>query len=140
MIRRELPLTTNASPAEPVETMVGNHASNGTCTRRSIMTHHDSSGRRSLISEPIRIRIAAGWFSMGSEAGQTVESPIHRVWLDSFAIAATQVTVQEYGRFLDATGTYSPQTGAIPTSLILSNLWWRFRGLTLWHIARGFRQ
>jgi formylglycine-generating enzyme len=70
--------------------------------------HHDSSGHRSLISEPIRIRIASGWFSMGSEAGQTVESPIHRVWLDSFAIAATQVTVQEYGRFLDATGSVPP--------------------------------
>jgi formylglycine-generating enzyme required for sulfatase activity len=51
---------------------------------------------------------------MGSETGQTVESPIHRVWLDSFAIAATQVTVQEYGRFLDATGSVRPPNWGDP--------------------------
>jgi formylglycine-generating enzyme len=60
------------------------------------------------ITEPFRIRIAAGWFSMGSDVGQTVESPVHRVWLDSFAMAATQVTVEEYALFLDATGNVPP--------------------------------
>lgn len=60
------------------------------------------------ITEPFRIRIAAGWFSMGSDVGQTVESPVHRVWVDSFTIAATQVTVEEYARFLDATGNVAP--------------------------------
>ena len=48
------------------------------------------------ITEPFRIHIAADWFFMGSDAGQTGESPVHRVWLDSFAMAATQVTVEEY--------------------------------------------
>ena len=78
------------------------------------LLHLDSSGRRSLITEPPRIRIAAGWFSMGSEVGQTVESPIHRVWVDSFAMAATQVTVQEYARFLDATGNVRPPNWGDP--------------------------
>ena len=54
--------------------------------------------------EPQRIHIAAGRFSMGSDVGQSVEGPVHRVWLDSFAEAATQVTVEEYAWFLDATG------------------------------------
>jgi len=59
-------------------------------------------------TEPFRIHIAAGSFSMGSGSGQTAEGPVHRVWLDSFAIAATQVTVEEYARFLDATGRVPP--------------------------------
>ena len=40
--------------------------------------------------------------------GQEVEGPVHRVWVDSFAMAATQVTVAEYARFLDATGRKPP--------------------------------
>ena len=61
-----------------------------------------------LIAEPSLIRIPAGWFLMGSEAGQDVERPVHRVWVDGFAMAATQVTVEEYGRFLKATGRETP--------------------------------
>ncbi len=66
------------------------------------------------IREPIRIHIAAGWFSMGSKSGQTEESPVHPVWLDAFAIAATQVTVEEYARFLDATGIAPPPSWGDP--------------------------
>jgi len=55
------------------------------------------------VPEPLRIRIAAGWFFMGSDVGREEESPVHRVWVDSFAMASTQVTVEEYARFLDAT-------------------------------------
>lgn len=60
------------------------------------------------IAEPLRIHIAAGWFSMGSNAGQSAESPVHRVWLDAFGMAATQVTVEEYARFLAAAGSAPP--------------------------------
>jgi sulfatase modifying factor 1 len=63
---------------------------------------------RTPITEPSRIHIPAGWFSMGSDIGQDVESPVHRVWVDSFDMAATQVTVAEYARFLDATGGTPP--------------------------------
>ena len=70
------------------------------------------------ITEPLRIPLAAGWFSMGSDVGQAVEGPVHRIWLDTFSMAATQVTVEEYARFLDATGNVPPHIGAIPTSLI----------------------
>src|ERR1700739_2991865 len=60
------------------------------------------------ITDPLRIHIPAGWFSMGSDSGQGVEAPVHRVWVDSFDIAATQVTVDEYARFLNATGRTPP--------------------------------
>lgn len=69
---------------------------------------------RVSIPEPFQIHIVAGWFSMGSDAGQSVESPVHRVWLDSFAMAATQVTVEEYARFLDATGNGPPPCWSDP--------------------------
>jgi sulfatase modifying factor 1 len=60
------------------------------------------------IIEPLQVEIAGDWFFMGSDAGQEVEGPVHRVWVDSFAIAATQVTVAEYERFLNATGGTPP--------------------------------
>lgn len=72
------------------------------------MVRHESNACRVSITEPLLIQIGAGWFSMGSDVGQSVESPVHRVWLDSFAMAATQVTIEEYAWFLDATGNVPP--------------------------------
>lgn len=65
-------------------------------------------GVRVPVTEPVRVQIAGGWFAMGSDVGQSVEGPVHRVWVDSFAMAATQVTVAEYARFLDATRRMTP--------------------------------
>ncbi len=45
---------------------------------------------------------------MGCETGQDCERPVHRVWVDAFSLAATQVTNAEYGQFLDATGALPP--------------------------------
>ena len=67
------------------------------------------SGHATVI-EPAMIAVPAGWFRMGCDAGQDVERPIHRVWVDSVAIAETQVTVGEYARFLDATRRPPPPT------------------------------
>jgi len=66
------------------------------------------------IAEPSRVHISAGWFLMGSDVGQTVEGPVHRVWVDSFAMAATQVTVEEYGRFLQAARGAPPPYWSAP--------------------------
>ncbi len=64
------------------------------------------------ILEPTLLVIPAGWFAMGSDAGQDVERPVHRVWVDPFAMAETQVTVSQYAGFLDATaGMPPPQWG-----------------------------
>ena len=57
---------------------------------------------------PALLRIPAGWFLMGSDSGQDCERPIHRVWIDGFFLAATQVTNAEYERFLQGTGTKPP--------------------------------
>ena len=53
-------------------------------------------------------QIPASSFLMGSERGQDCERPIHRVWIDSFLLAATQVTNVEYDLFLHATSTAPP--------------------------------
>ncbi len=58
--------------------------------------------------EPELIAIPAGWFWMGSEAGQDEEQPVHRVWVDAFSMAATQVTVADYTRFLQTTRRSAP--------------------------------
>ncbi len=54
------------------------------------------------------VSVPEGCFMMGSEAGQDVERPVHRVWVESFAMAATQVTVAEFAEFLSATGHAPP--------------------------------
>jgi sulfatase modifying factor 1 len=57
---------------------------------------------------PTLFRIAEGWFLMGSDSGQDCERPVHRVWIDSFFLAATQVTNAEYTCFLRATSALPP--------------------------------
>jgi formylglycine-generating enzyme len=52
--------------------------------------------------------IPAGWFLMGSISGQDCERPVHRVWIDDFLLAATQVTNTEYQKFMASTGSPAP--------------------------------
>src|ERR1700726_3441688 len=61
-----------------------------------------------LVIEPSLVQIPAAWFLMGSSSGQDCERLIHRVWIDAFLLAATQVTNAEYARFLGATGAAQP--------------------------------
>jgi len=58
--------------------------------------------------EPAVVQIPACNFLMGCEKGQDCERPVHRVGVDSFLLAATQVTNEEYGRFLRATSSTPP--------------------------------
>ncbi len=58
--------------------------------------------------EPTLVAIPAAWFRMGSNSGQDCERPIHRIWIDAFQLAATQLTNAEYARFLSATGAPTP--------------------------------
>jgi formylglycine-generating enzyme required for sulfatase activity len=58
--------------------------------------------------EPAVVQIPACNFLMGSDKGQDCERPVHRIWIDSFLLAATQVTNEEYGRFLRSTTSTPP--------------------------------
>jgi len=50
--------------------------------------------------DPLLVTIPAAWFLMGSASGHDCERPVHRVWVDAFLLAATQVTNAEYERFV----------------------------------------
>jgi sulfatase modifying factor 1 len=63
---------------------------------------------RNTSEQPELVLIPAGWFSMGSDSGQENERPVHRVWIDSFWLAACQVTNTAYARFVDATASGVP--------------------------------
>jgi len=63
---------------------------------------------REPVAASALIQIPEGWYWMGSSTGQDVESPARRVWVDGFALAATQVTVEEYARFLSVSGAPPP--------------------------------
>ena len=58
--------------------------------------------------EPALVRIPASDFLMGSDQGQDCERPIHCVWVDTFLLAATQVTNAQYAQFLSATSALPP--------------------------------
>src|ERR1700688_3634369 len=58
--------------------------------------------------DPLLVTIPAAWFLMGSASGQDCERPVHRVWVDAFLLAATQVTNAEYERFVNAAGGELP--------------------------------
>ncbi len=88
--------------------------------------------------EPALIQVPASHFLMGSETGQDCERPIHRVWIDAFQLAATQVTNEQYGRFLLLDRNHCPRpSGTIPTSTIRSSQWPEFHGTTQFVIANG---
>ena len=55
------------------------------------------------------VRIPAGGFVMGSDAGRSDEAPEHRVWIDAFELAVDPVTRAQYARFLAATGREAPR-------------------------------
>jgi len=65
-------------------------------------THRDS------FTEPALVRIPEGWFLMGSASGQDCERPVHRVWVDAFLLAVTQVTNAEYELFVNSTASTPP--------------------------------
>lgn len=67
-----------------------------------------ASGEQPRFIKPMLVRIAAQWFWMGCESGRDDEKPVHRVWVDSFELAAYQVTKAEYQRFLAATDAAAP--------------------------------
>jgi len=57
---------------------------------------------------PALVRVPEGWFLMGSNSGQDCERPVHRVWIDAFLFAATQVTNAQYACFLRAASALPP--------------------------------
>ena len=70
--------------------------------------HSHSQSGPFLHIEPRLISIPAAWFLMGSASGQDCELPVHRVWVDTFLLAAAQVTNAEYEAYLHASGSPAP--------------------------------
>jgi formylglycine-generating enzyme len=54
------------------------------------------------------VLIPAQSFLMGSDDGRPDESPVHRVWIDTFELGACQVTNSEYAAFAKASGHAPP--------------------------------
>jgi sulfatase modifying factor 1 len=71
-------------------------------------THLHSEPRAATSIEPSLVSIPEAWFRMGSASGQDCERPVHRVWIDAFLLAATQVTNAEYERFVNSTASDPP--------------------------------
>jgi formylglycine-generating enzyme required for sulfatase activity len=65
---------------------------------------------RSSTDEADMVRVPAGWFLMGSPAGEgeSNEHPLHRVYLDEYWIDRTEVTFERYFRFCEQTDRKKP--------------------------------
>jgi len=63
---------------------------------------------------PDLVRIPAGDFQMGSDDGEEDERPVHRVYVDEFAIGVQPVTNGEYAQFVRATGHRAPGVYELP--------------------------
>ncbi|MGH7830333.1 MAG: formylglycine-generating enzyme family protein, partial [Candidatus Binatia bacterium] len=50
---------------------------------------------------PAMISIPEGYFLMGSDHGQENEMPVHKVWVDRFAIGRFPITNREYRIFIE---------------------------------------
>jgi formylglycine-generating enzyme required for sulfatase activity len=61
-----------------------------------------------LIDQPEMTAIPAGEFLMGCEAGAKNERPVHRVFVDEFAIGCFAVTNRQYRFYIDDTGHPEP--------------------------------
>ncbi len=46
------------------------------------------------------VKIPAGWFQMGSDKGKPDESPVHKVWVDSFLMDKYEVTQDLYDKLV----------------------------------------
>jgi formylglycine-generating enzyme required for sulfatase activity len=57
------------------------------------------------------VLIPAGWFEMGSKEGEADESPVHRVWVDSFLIDRYEVTQGQYTRLADSNPSHFRDSG-----------------------------
>ncbi len=53
---------------------------------------------------PTFVRIQGGPFQMGSNEGDSDEKPIHSVTVSDFNLKITEETIEEFGRFITATG------------------------------------
>src|SRR5262249_10651324 len=58
--------------------------------------------------EPEMIVIPEGYFLMGSDRGADNERPVHRVWVDRFAMARTTITNRLYQCFLQDAARETP--------------------------------
>lgn len=90
---------------------------------------------------PSLVRIPSGWFHMGSENGQDNERPVHRVWVDEFLFAATQVTNAEYARFLDGmrvaqTPFWNDPNFNHPQQPVVAVSWFEATGYCEWFSTR----
>ncbi|HEX5475201.1 MAG TPA: SUMF1/EgtB/PvdO family nonheme iron enzyme [Vicinamibacterales bacterium] len=88
------------------------------------------------------VEIPAGWFLMGSDAGQDDERPVHRVFVDAFAMAACPVTRAEYAAFLadtrhDAPREWTSPAFAAPDLPVVGVSWDDARRFCAWSAARG---
>lgn len=88
------------------------------------------------------VEIPAGWFLMGSDAGQDDERPVHRVYVDAFSMAACPVTRAEYAGFLadthyDPPREWTSASFAGPDLPVVGVSWTDACAYCAWETTRG---
>jgi formylglycine-generating enzyme required for sulfatase activity len=94
---------------------------------------------------PALVSIPAGSFLMGCDCGQDNETPVHRVWVDEFQLAACQVTNTDYSLFLRDTRDPPPPFWNAPNfnhpeQPVVGVSWFEAVGYCEWLSARTNRR
>jgi sulfatase modifying factor 1 len=97
--------------------------------------------RHRLKIEPDLVAIPEGSFLMGCNEGADNERPVHRVWVDRFAIARCAVTNRLYRDFLEETARAAPPGWADerfnhPDQPVTSVSWFDAAAYCAWLAAR----
>jgi formylglycine-generating enzyme required for sulfatase activity len=87
------------------------------------------------------VEVAAGEFDMGWADGHPCEGPVHRVWVDAFAIARTPATNGDFAAYLADTGAVPPRFWdhpdfADPQQPVVGLSWEEARRFAAWAGAR----
>jgi formylglycine-generating enzyme required for sulfatase activity len=97
--------TLTAEAPTHTATPLPTHTSTPTLTPTVTATPPDvGSTMNNPVDDAIMMFVPAGEFIMGSENGESDESPVHTVWLDAFWVYQTVVTNAMFEKFVEATG------------------------------------
>ena len=87
------------------------------------------------------VRVAEGWFVMGSDDHAEDERPAHRVWIDAFELAVYPVTCEQYAAFMRATGHEQPRDwarfAAAPDLPVVGVSWLDCQSYCAWRASEG---
>jgi len=95
-----------------------------------------SSGTTSGLNSDNMVYVEGGTFMMGSNEGENDEKPVHEVTVNSFYISKYEITVEEFEKFINATG-YKTDAEKEGWSYVYNGSSWKKKNGVDWRCGVG---